>query len=393
MKFVTERINTEDTLFIPVLSDNRKHWSLNKVSFIYCYSLQTHQEYIININHNDAIKGQLPITQPNDFIYNKKYLSPDISGYEAKMLVWLEKVTFQKHQQPQIIRNYYNTFKKVKYLNDCIPIMLQIQHCKNLKDEFMISYNRLNGSDEPLNEYTKLQDNLAIIERNGLFTTNGYEYTEYNPYTLTGRPSNHYKGINYAAIPKNDESRSRFVSRFGNDGLLVEFDLKAFHIYLLSCVVGYSWPDPDIYAYFGRYYPDGINTKDETFKQIYGGIDEKYLHIDFFAKVKNLTTYLYNEYKGQTLQTVLFNRKLNIEGLTDVKVLNYILQSLETEFNASIISEINNYLYTQQSKLVLYTYDAFLIDFHKNDDLTKLKDLFSNIPYRIKTGINYKECS
>ena len=63
--------------------------------------------------------------------------------------------------------------------------------------------------------------NFWRIEQHGLqvnkkiytekFQTNGIHsnkvYTEYNLYTSTGRPSNKFSGVNYAALNKEDGSR------------------------------------------------------------------------------------------------------------------------------------------------------------------------------------------
>lgn len=377
MKFVTSLDINEETLLVPILSNTRKHWALNKVSFIYCYTLQTHDEFIIGINHNDTVLGNFPNLTMPCYIYNSKYL--DFKGIEAKVLIWLQNKELQKHQFPNIVNV------------DCFPIMKLLPHVRSIKDEFILAYNKF-SQKTALQEYSSLQQNLSTIEKNGLFTNDGYEYCEYNLFTLTGRPSNHFNQISYAALNKNDNSRSRFKSRFGVDGILMEFDLKAFHIYLLSNLTGYVWPVDDIYAYFGTFYKDGVSSKEETFKQLYGGISDEYLHIDFFEKVKHLTKNLYQRYKNNALKTVLFDREMNIPVLTDVKVLNYILQSLETEFNASFISKINDYLYTRNSKLILYTYDSFLIDFSKADGpacFTALKDIFKDVPHRLKVGKNY----
>ena len=65
--------------------------------------------------------------------------------------------------------------------------------------------------------------NLYQIERNGLKTYEKIVYSEYNPYTSTGRPSNRFGGMNFAALNKSDGSREQFISRF-NNGVLVEMD-------------------------------------------------------------------------------------------------------------------------------------------------------------------------
>ena len=271
--------------------------------------------------------------------------------------------------------------------------MLLIEYCQDIKDEFILNYNKFTQW-EALRQYSELQSNLSIIEQNGLFTSSGFEHSEYHLYTLTGRPSNHFNNINYAALNKDDGSRDRFISRFGANGFLIEFDLRAFHIYLLSNLVKYTWPEPDIYAYFQTLYGNNVSSKEETFRQIYGGIDQKYSHIEFFQMIDKLTTYLYTEYELGQLKTFLFDRNFNISNLNKLKVFNYLLQSYETEFNASLISKLNDYLYSRHGKLILYTYDSFLIDFCKDDGrecLIGLKNIFGNIPFRIKKGQNYGE--
>ena len=52
-----------------------------------------------------------------------------------------------------------------------------------------------------------------MIEKNGLSTESGLEYTQYNSLTTTSRPSNTFGGINYA-LEKDGGVRDRFVSRF-----------------------------------------------------------------------------------------------------------------------------------------------------------------------------------
>lgn len=378
---------TEDILIVPIRSHLHEHWVNNNISFFYIFDLESSQEFILNFKHNDCDQVKFInqiFTNKNQFVYNKK----DLVGIEAKCLIWLQNNEIQNHQFDTKVKFLHNKYHND---NDIVPIMLLIEHCRDIKDEFVLSYNKFNQW-EALNHYSNLQTNLSIIEHNSLCTSKCFEFTEYNLYTLTGRPSNHFNNINYAALNKEDGSRDRFISRFGQDGFLIEFDLKAFHVYLLSNLVNYTWPQPDIYAYFQTLYGDSVNSKEETFRQIYGGIDPKYLHIEFFKMIDNLSEYLYSEYQSNQLKTFLFERKFNVKNLTRMKVLNYLLQSFETEFNAKLISDINQYLYTRKSKLVLYTYDSFLIDFCKSDGketINGLKDIFGNIPYRLTRGQNY----
>ena len=57
------------------------------------------------------------------------------------------------------------------------------------------------------------------------------------------------------------------------------------------------------------------------------------------------------------------------------KLMNYIMQSLETSRNINILKEVLRYLKDKKTKVVLYTYDAFLFDFSKEDKKSTLEDL------------------
>ena len=393
MEFITDKPQfTEDILIVPIQSDLYSHWVNNQMSFFYIYAIESRKEYILNFNHNDSICSTYSnevLTDKRQFVYNKH----DLTGIEAKCLIWLQSNEIKRHQFNTKVKFFHNKLRDTKNINDIVPIMLLIEYCQDIKDEFILNYNKFTQW-EALRQYSELQSNLSIIEQNGLFTSSGFEHSEYHLYTLTGRPSNHFNNINYAALNKDDGSRDRFISRFGANGFLIEFDLRAFHIYLLSNLVKYTWPEPDIYAYFQTLYGNNVSSKEETFRQIYGGIDQKYSHIEFFQMIDKLTVYLYTEYELGQLKTFLFDRNFNISNLNKLKVFNYLLQSYETEFNASLISKLNDYLYSRHGKLILYTYDSFLIDFCKDDGrecLIGLKNIFGNIPFRIKKGQNYGE--
>jgi len=70
--------------------------------------------------------------------------------------------------------------------------------------------------------------------------------------------------------------------------------------------------------------------------------------------------------------------------------MNYIMQSLETSRNILILKEALRYLKDKKTKLVLYTYDALLFDFHKEDGketLEKLQEILEEggkYPIKIK---------
>lgn len=216
------------------------------------------------------------------------------------------------------------------------------------------------------------------------------EHTEYHPFTLTGRPSNHFNNVNYAALNKEDGSRKRFVSRNKN-GFLFEIDLSGFHLYLIYLILNKPFPE-NIYEELSKYYPPTVNPKDYTFKQIYGGIDKELLNIEPFCSIQNLISGIYREYQNGSLKTFLFERPIRLKGLPPTKLFNYLLQNLETEFNARLINETNQLLSTCETKLILYTYDSFLFDYSPKDPKNIIKNIlgvFENIPFHIKVGSDY----
>ena len=50
------------------------------------------------------------------------------------------------------------------------------------------------------------------------------------------------------------------------------------------------------------------------------------------------------------------------------KLLNYVLQNLETAMNVRILWDIFKSLRNRKTKLVLYTYDSFLFDFKEGEE-------------------------
>ena len=103
-------------------------------------------------------------------------------------------------------------------------------------------YSKMESSETEEIYLNKIIPALEFIESSGLYTANGMEQSKYNPYTLTGRPSNTNNGTNYAALNKDDGSRNRFLSRFDSD-VLVEFDFDAYHLRLIANLIEYEFPE------------------------------------------------------------------------------------------------------------------------------------------------------
>ena len=131
----------------------------------------------------------------------------------------------------------------------------------------------------------------------------------------------------------------------------------------------------------------------------YTGIASEYLTIPFFNKVHEYTNLLWNQYRENGyIETSLFGRKLHKSFFTDMnaaKLLNYLLQSFETERNMAVIHNVLHRTQSFSSKLILYTYDSFLFDFDKRDGSEYIqivkKELEQNgkFPVKLEIGPDY----
>ena len=82
-------------------------------------------------------------------------------------------------------------------------------------------------------------------------------------------------------------------------------------------------------------------------------------------------------------------RREDTQDMKPQKLLNYVLQNLETSTNVLILWEILKLLRGKKTKLVLYTYDAFLFDYSKEDKET-LKEIKNVIKsFKLSAKISY----
>jgi hypothetical protein len=94
----------------------------------------------------------------------------------------------------------------------------------------------------------------------------------------------------------------------------------------------------------------------------------------------------------------MFGRKLFKSFFSEMnaaKLLNYMLQSFETERNMAVIHNILLRTKSFSSKLILYTYDSFLYDFDKRDGADLLHIIKEELeqqgkyPTKIEIGPDY----
>ncbi len=394
-------------LLIPIWSSHRAHPYQTRISFFY-YRTDV-SDGIINCNHIDAkkldAKECLSLVTENTLVFDNRYLNT--IGYDYGWVYFEQYGTsFVMNEFVETLyRGYRTDFKE---LNDCIPLMKWYEVLKTIPTlpTDVPSYRKYSDSIRTLGRLEGA--GVKVVEEKFIdsfdFDANyikkgGIVYTQYNPYTTTGRPSNRHLNVNYSALNKADGSRSCFVSRYPNSTLL-QFDYESYHIRLIAKLIKYEFPKGvTAHQHLAELYGTDYETaKRITFTYLYGGLDDNARSIPFFQKVEGYIKELYQKFviTGR-LTTPLYGREIHfskIEGATEQKVFNYLLQALETEVNYMKIGEVLEYLEGKMSKMILYTYDAFLLDVHNSERDVILKAVpeimeRGGFPVRAYEGTNY----
>lgn len=393
-------------LIVPVWSSPKSHEFGSSISFVY-YRTDT-EDGIINFNHIDA--GTVPrfqlykICNEDTLVLGNRYVSTNGLDYE-----W---VHFEEYSKPfvfnefveSVYRGYRNDFNE---LNDCVPLMKWYEILRTIPDitnrkEWYRSYS------DAITELGKVEGAGVAVDVEKFIDTFGFPaqhihnelvYTKYNPYTVTGRPSNRHLNVNYSALNKSDGSRECIISRF-EGGTLIGFDYESYHIRIIGKLVGYEFPTGETaHQHLASYYGvDAETAKGITFTYLYGGITDEVKDVPFFQKVGVWLDTMWAKFViSGNLTTPLLKREIHfsrIESPTKQKVFNYLLQALETEINYRKIGELNDLMRGMKSKPVLYTYDAFLIDTCPTERERVLNDVkglleYGGFPVRTYEGNNY----
>ena len=288
-----------------------------------------------------------------------------------------------------------------KNINRVIPILKHLELCRKLS-KIMVDVNEKNKEDVNLSYNDDILNNLSYLEGNGIQTTEGMVYSEYNIFTSTGRPSNRFGGTNFAALNKKDGSRKPYVSRCKN-GVLVEMDYDAYHLRLIGERIGYDFPKGSVHEHMAKFYGvDYEESKRLSFKYLYGFIPYEVSQLNpFFAKVENYIKKLWEEYNNKEfILSDIYSKRIYRKNLDDMnanKLFNYTIQLMETENNMKVLSELIPNIQDYKSKLILYSYDSFLLDFNMEDGLDyikKVKEILEQkgkFPVKVSWGLNYHE--
>jgi len=391
--------NNEESKIIPIWEDLDRHPMTNGLSFLYVRF--SNLDFILPFNHNDCEKLEIDLSISNQtkWIWNKKgFLQTDIKVNNLKDVQ--TSLFFEKFQLYNIesklegLTNFYYRLGIRDGLGKSISIMKWGEVLQGIVGEWDIKDTN-NWVDETMIPL------LSDIERKGIQVDRekffdrwpdnkkslwfSHTFTEYNPYTITSRPSNRHLGINYGALNKSDGSRDIFVPKKGK--LFLQFDYDAYHVRIIGKLIKYDLPDTSVHQWLADQYGcDYGESKGRTFRILYGGVSDEDRKIPFFDKVDRFISKMQEEsIRNGYLQTPK-GRKIPLEWIENPnsqKFFNYILQATETEFNI----EVMNKLKTLQLPLpILYTYDSFLFEFDETEveTIKKVKSVLESYGFPVK---------
>lgn len=393
-----------DKAFVEIIPYSfKEHPCQNNICAVYIRPLDETKGFIVPITHSETLSVSIDnvlaiLNEINSIYVRDKKESLHYFLHKNIFDITLHSPTYI-HELPQVYTWFHRSHPTKKDVNRIIPIVKHYEYCD---DVFMKLKSRI---DEEANEFfnTKATMVFNYLESSGIridreefekafyLPDTDYVFTQYNFKTLTRRPSNKFKGVNYAALSKKNDERKSLIPR--ND-VFVELDISAYHPTLLARLIGYEFKCDDIHEAFSKMYQvEYKKAKELTFKQLYGGVFEEYKELEFFKKVEKYVGKLWGEFSSKGYITVPVSewkiKKEDVSEMTPQKLLNYLLQSLETAVNVRILWEMIKLLRGRKTKLVLYTYDSFLLDFSKDEKelYEPILELFKN--YKLKTKMSY----
>ena len=399
--------NSEDSILVPITQDSNKHPVSDELSLLYV-KLFNGNEYILPFNHSETLNIEIPNLESNTkkYTYDRKKLNHFIKLNDVIDINLLHYLATSTPLYIDDIDTNAHHFFNMRYykrnnINNIIPVLKHLEKCREIASIFKDTIEKYEAYVN-LSYNNEVLDNLSYIESNGLQTIDGIVHSEYNIYTSTGRPSNRFGGTNFAALNKTDGSRKPYISKFKN-GVLVEMDYDGYHLRLIADKVGYKFPEGSVHEHMAKFYGvDYEEAKKLSFQYLYGHIPIDVVQMNpFFGKVHDFIKDLWSEYKSKEfIVSDIYNRRIYKKNLSDMnanKLFNYTIQLMETENNMKVLSKLIPEIKDDRSKLILYSYDSFLLDFNMKDSLNYLKKVKKileqngKFPVKVSWGLNYHE--
>ena len=413
-------------LYVDVVSSNDLyHPKLSSTIAVYIRPINSKHGFVIPINHDeglnvskDRVYGILS-SASKLYTVNKKDLLYHFNLQEAidlSLLYSMKKYDrLEYSRENNTLNHFYNKFKDFPNINQLIPLSKLYESCEKVYGQVkhVIDFDIPSGFDF----YNKTATNVFFLleqsgigvyyeaykqmftPRNPLFNTvDNTVLTSYNLYNVTSRPTNAFNSVNFAAIPKSIEHRKCFVPK---GDYFVELDFDGYHLRLLCDQIDYKLTNESAHKQLAKQYfnKEDINedeyneAKQINFHAIYGKIPEKWAFLEIFTKIDSFIRELWRRYEddGEILDPI--SGKPFGRGLKDMnpqKLMNYMMQSLETSRNILILKEVLRFLKDKKTNLILYTYDALLFDFNKEDGKETLEKLQEILEEGGKYPIKFK---
>ena len=410
-----EKLGSFGDCFVSFIPKNNKfHPALTELSLVYVRDLIRTKGFMLCINHSESfglskedVEWWLVNNTQKMWVLNKKE-----ALYHFNQPHKLFDVNFIKHIN-KIPTNcsefYYSQHYALPNVNCLIPISKHYEEWENTFSEVLPTIQSFTPNDQftfnndhATNVFYQLESNGIKLNKNCFIDyyqgklphpefnlSRGKIYTNYNLYTTTSRPSNTFNSVNFAALNKDDGERMCYQPE---NNMFIEMDFQGYHPRLIGEMINWHFPkDKNTYEMLGQLL--GVSqqeAKELTFKQLYGGVWSEYQNKPFFKDVNMFIDDMWDTYQyGNCYET---ENRIFIpdDSMTQAKLFNYIVQSKETSTNVGLLEKVLDYLKDKKTKIVLYTYDAFLFDYSKEDgDI--LQDIVNMLEYpvTIKQGNTY----
>jgi hypothetical protein len=421
MFYIIERLDQLEKLgsfgdcfvsFIP--KNNKYHPTLTDLSLVYVRDLIRTKGFMLCINHSESfglskenVEWWLVNNTQKMWVLDKKealyYFNKPQKLFDVNFIQHTHKV-------PTNCSEFYNSkHYALPNVNCLIPISKHYEEWENTFSKVLPLIQSFTPNDQftfnnerATNVFYQLESNGIKLNKDCFIDyyqgklphpefnlSRGKIYTHYNLYTTTSRPSNTFNSVNFAALNKDDGERMCYMPE--ND-MFIEMDFQGYHPRLIGEMVEWHFPkDKNTYELLGQLLNvSQQDAKELTFKQLYGGVWSEYQYKPFFKDVNTFIDGMWDTYQyGGKYETE--NRIFIPDAdMTQAKLFNYIVQSKETSTNIELLEKVLDYLKGKKTKIVLYTYDAFLFDYSKEDgDI--LQDIVNMLEYpvTIKQGNTY----
>ena len=420
-----ENAGREGVFILPIPDSFQLHPKLAKTIAVYIRPLSQSKGFIIPIDHDDGMNiakervSELLLKYDVVYTLDKKNLLYHFNIQRAIDINLLYSMTYFQRldiSYDTMLSNWYSRrYDNFLEVNKIIPLSKLHEQAEKLFDKVKtyIDLEIPSGFDF----YNKLATNVFfLLEQKGLGiiynsfvelfkpkninlnTKDNVTYTSYNLYNATSRPTNSYNSVNYAAIPKSESHRRSFKPQ--ND-YFVEFDFDGYHLRLLCDQIGYTLSPESAHKQLAKHY---FGTEDITeeqydeakqinFQALYGKIPRKHKNLKIFKLIQEFIDNIHDVWQQTDIvcnpqSGKPFTKELG--HMNPAKLMNYMMQSLETSRNILILKEVLRYLKDKKTAPVLYTYDAILFDYSKEDGKEVLENLEKILSEQGKYPVKFK---